>query len=503
MGEYLSPGVFVEEKSSGTKPIAGVGTSTGAFVGIAEKGPIGEARLITNWTQFVNTFGSFIENGYLAYGVFHFFNEGGSKCYVVRTCHYTGTAKDAKASTGTLDDATPEKCMQVTASSEGKWGDKIAIETAAATTTGYDFKLTIYCGDEIVETYDNLTMETLEDTVNAKSSYVRVEKDGWIDEGGNNVSGSGKAPKLAQKVTLAGGDNGLQSSVDGSSSLMSADFIGDENTLNGLHAFDPVDDINIVAIPDMAGDVATIQGAYAYCESRKDCFFVADSLRDKTPTEVLDDKKSLKSSYGAIYYPWIQVSDPLNGKKFVPPSGAVAGIYSRTDIARGVHKSPAGTTDGRVQSALALERVVTKGEHDVLNEPGINVIRFFPDSGICVWGARTMTDDPEWKYVNIRRLFLFLEESIEDSTKWVVFEPNDPKLWGAVKRNITAFLLRVWRDGALFGNSPDEAFFVKVDEENNPPEVRNAGQLIIEVGAAPIRPAEFIIIRISQKTLTK
>jgi phage tail sheath protein FI len=168
-----------------------------------------------------------------------------------------------------------------------------------------------------------------------------------------------------------------------------------------------------------------------------------------------------------------------------------------------VHKAPAGTSEGYLDSVTGIEKIITKGEQDVLNPANINVIRSFPTGGICIWGARTLSADSEWKYINIRRLFLFLEESIDKASQWVVFEPNSPSLWGSVKRNITAFLLRVWRDGALFGSTPEEAFFIKVDEENNPEEVRDAGQLIIEVGVAPVKPAEFVIIRISQKTQSK
>jgi hypothetical protein len=213
---------------------------------------------------------------------------------------------------------------------------------------------------------------------------------------------------------------------------------------------------------------------------------------------------NFNSSYAALYYPWISVSDPITGKPMLtPPSGAVAGTYSYTDVARGVHKAPAGIEVGYLNSAIGVERVITKGEHDTLNPIGVNVIRSFPGTGTVVWGARTLSADSEWKYVNVRRLFLFLEETIDEGTQWVVFEPNTPMLWGKVKRNITAFLTNVWRDGALFGTTAAEAFFVKVDAENNPPEVVDAGRLIIEVGVAPVKPAEFVIIRISQKTLGK
>ena len=155
---------------------------------------------------------------------------------------------------------------------------------------------------------------------------------------------------------------------------------------------------------------------------------------------------SFNSSYAALYYPWVIMSDPLTGgKKLVPPSGAVAGTYAHTDSVRGVHKAPAGTSDGYLDSVSGIERIITKSEHDLLNQPGINVIRSFPTAGICIWGARTLSADSEWKYINIRRLFLFLEESLDKATQWVVFEPNSPALWGSVIRNITAFLLRVCR----------------------------------------------------------
>jgi len=219
---------------------------------------------------------------------------------------------------------------------------------------------------------------------------------------------------------------------------------------------------------------------------------------------VLKDKKdNYNSTFGALYYPWIKISDPAGTTKLLPPSGAIAGIYSRTDVSRGVHKAPAGITDGYVRSAIGVERELTKGENDILYIPGVNAIRAFPGAGICVWGARTVTADPEWKYLNVRRLFLFIEESLDKGSQWVVFEPNDPALWGKVKRNITAFLTGLWRDGALLGTTPDEAFFVKVDAENNPSDVIDAGRLVIEVGVAPVKPAEFVIIRISQKTMAR
>jgi phage tail sheath protein FI len=500
MTEYLSPGVYVEEKSSGVKPIEGVGTSTGAFVGIAERGPIGEAKQIANWTQFINTFGGYIANGYLAYSVYQFFSEGGTRCFVVRTCHYTTitdpTTKTAVASTGTMNDDAAAASIKVTAASEGIWGDKISVEAKAASdaTLTNGFKLVVKYNSDEKESYDNLTIGTVEDAIDNVSAYIKVVKQG------------ANAPKKDTPVTLTSGNNGL-------TSIAATDFEGDGKALNGLHAFDVVDDINIVAMPDMSGNRDAILKGLNYCQNRKDCFFIADPPISLDPTAVKAFKEgtgtyagnAFNSSFGALYYPWVIVSDPLNPKqkKSVPPSGAIAGTYAHTDSVRGVHKAPAGISDGYLDSVSGIERIITKSEHDGLNPIGIDVIRSFPSSGIVVWGARTLSADAEWKYINIRRLFLFLEKSIDKGTQWVVFEPNSPALWGSVIRNITAFLLRVWRDGALFGSTPEEAFYVKVDAENNPPEVRDAGQLIVEVGVAPVKPAEFVIIRIQQKTLSK
>ncbi len=528
MSEYLSPGVYVEEVASGVKPIEGVGTSTGAFVGIAEKGPIGQAVLIPNWTQFVKIFGNFIPNYYLAYSVNQFFKEGGTKCYVVRTCHYDNIteaiSKTAKYSKEILFDASDKETMLVWAFSEGKWGDKISVETKM---TGKPeekkFNLIVRIEKvkskyeptdkieyDLVESYENLTIDEVEHRINGKSSYIKVEKDTWQK---GTKHGSGEIPK-DQIINLKNGNDGIEIETDGKkeSTLKLVDFIGDSSAQNGLHGFDPID-VNIVAIPDKCGDRNAMLEGFNYCQNKKDCFFIADPPSDITPMQAVDFRNgtgdyagnAFNTSFGALYYPWLLVNDPLTGnpRHPVPPSGATAGTFSHVDTVRGVHKAPAGTPDGYLDSANGIERIVTKAEQDTLNPLGINVIRKFPASGICIWGARTLSADPEWKYINIRRLFLYLEKSIDLASQWVVFEPNSPSLWGSVIRNITAFLLMVWRSGALFGSTPEEAFYVKVDEENNPEEVRNVGQLIIEVGVAPVRPAEFVIIRISQKTQAK
>lgn len=288
-------------------------------------------------------------------------------------------------------------------------------------------------------------------------------------------------------------------------------FVGDAAERTGVGGFEAVDEITMVCAPDImaayqAGQLSKDQvkavqlGMLAHCETMKDRFAILDPLPDLSPQTVKEwrmEEAGYDSKYGALYYPWIEIVDPARDGEVtaIPPSGHMAGIYARSDAERGVHKAPANEV---VRGAIGLATQVTKTEQDILNPQGINCIRAFPGRGIRVWGARTLSSDAAWRYVNVRRLFNFVEESIEVGTQWVVFEPNDVDLWERVKRDITAFLTRVWRDGALFGAAPAEAFYVKCDEELNPVEVRDAGQLIVEIGLAPVKPAEFVIFRISQ-----
>jgi len=209
--------------------------------------------------------------------------------------------------------------------------------------------------------------------------------------------------------------------------------------------------------------------------------------------------RARNSFYGSIYYPWIEVRNPFDPREvaWAPPSGHMAGIYARTDTLRGVHKAPANEA---VRGALRLGERVTRAEQAILNDAGVNCIRYFASEGIRIWGARTLAPAAsEWRYINVRRLFNMVEESIADGTRWVVFEPNDAALWKAIRRDVGAFLTRVWRDGALVGATPQEAFFVKCDAETNPPDSVAAGEVITEIGLAPAKPAEFVIFRIGQQ----
>lgn len=272
-----------------------------------------------------------------------------------------------------------------------------------------------------------------------------------------------------------------------------------------LNQFEAIDEIAIVAAPGI-NDIDVLGKIKDHCTNLGDRVAILDSPKTIDLSKPDDVKKlqPFNSNYAALYFPWIQVFDPATKRKnknsdgliYVPPSGHIAGIYARVDNQRGVHKAPANEV---VMGALGMQQKISKNQQDGLNPQGINCIRDL-NGNIRVWGARTLGGDAngEFKYINIRRLFNYLRESIDEGTQWTVFEPNSPDLWARIRRTITAFLLTVWRSGALFGNTPEQAFYVKCDEENNPPEVRDAGQVIIEIGVAVVKPAEFVIFKLSQ-----
>ncbi|MGH3622228.1 MAG: phage tail sheath family protein, partial [Sciscionella sp.] len=292
--------------------------------------------------------------------------------------------------------------------------------------------------------------------------------------------------------------------------LVADDYVGNPAERTGFSGLEAVDDVTMVCVPDLmsayrkgAIDLEAVQAVQlamiTHCELMGDRVAILDpppGLGAQQVKEWRVDKAGYDSKFATMYWPWPKVFDPPTGKNVhVPPCGHIAGIWGRNDDTRGVHKAPANEV---VRGAVALETQITKAEHDLLNPVGINCLRSFPGRGIRVWGARTLSSDPAWRYVNIRRLFNYLEESILLGTQWVVFEPNDPALWARIRRTITAFLVNEWRKGALFGATPDEAFYVKCDSENNPSESIDAGQVLCEVGVAPVKPAEFVIFRLSQ-----
>ena len=537
----------------------GVGTSTAGFVGLAEKGPIsGVPQLVTSFADFKRTYGGFLsenefgEYRFLAYAVEHFFLNGGARAYIARVA--PESAKCAVAAAGDL---------AFTAKNPGVWGDSIVVKVTpsskaktqalekvedkkyrvksaagfnpgdivafageynkveknqdnvltfanefsadivdanlvpAKVITTCEISLEIKC-DDVVETYENVSFNI--DAANyiskktAKSELVEIAYNGANDIAAPYAA-LGSADAAFVKVSFAGGSNGA------AADLSAADFIGTDNgagNRTGIQAFLDNDVVSIMAVPGITDPNVQLT-LVAHCENLASRFAVLDIPRNAKKTDEIAAHRDLfSSSYAALYHPWLTVFDPLDKKNIaIPPSGSIMGIYARSDNTRGVHKAPANEV---VRACVGLDIPFNKGEQDILNPKGINLIRSFPGQGIRVWGARTVSSDPSWKYINVRRLFIFIEETIKANTSWAVFEPNDEALWTRVQRTISVFLTGMWRNGSLAGSSSDEAFFVNIGRNTMSQDDIDNGRLVCVIGVAPVKPAEFVIFRITQKT---
>ncbi len=499
---YKSPGVYVEEVERGVKPIEAVGTSTAAFIGITSEASLkaidaktgerivlesrlNKPTLVTSWTQYCDIFGEFSPGIFLPDAVYGYFANGGSACYITSL----RALKESPGAGGIAEVSIPAKnkgaSFKLTAKIPGPAGnDLVAIIRAE----GEDaFGLTVRG-----ETLSGLSMKKGENYIGEASLTSAT------------ISGVGPASALPAEGSYPFSGGGFQA-------LTPDEIIGDPTDRTGLGGLEAQDNIRLVLCPDlMAGfdgstqareRVKLVQTAIKdHCQAMKYRFAILDAPPDLTAQQASEWQNyiNLDTSYAALYYPWIRVAD-LSGSgattRLVPPSGHIAGIYNRSDAERGVHKAPANEV---VQNAVGVELNLSRGEQDVLNPIGVNCIRAFPGRGIRVWGGRTLSSNGAWRYVNVRRLFIMVEASMDAGLQWVVFEPNDSTLWAKVRRDVTSFLRVVWRSGALFGDTPEQAFYVKCDEELNPPEIRDLGQLVIEVGLAPVKPAEFVIFRITQ-----
>ncbi|MCI8727303.1 MAG: phage tail sheath family protein [Hungatella sp.] len=557
MAEYFTPGVYVEEYDNSPRSIEGVGTSTAGFIGFAEKGPtIGAPSLVTSFKSFTKQFGGFLsefthgEYRYLANSVEQFFINGGTRCFISRVIPEDGAA--AKKEMGLLT---------VEAANEGKWGNRIQVSLSTAerrkmqliaeSGTGYVAKsvegfregdlvevngeynriVTIYdntvtfeaafTGDVVdkgiipktvlylvtvdvsvryndeVENYGELSFNTAAPNYIAsqlsKSELVKVSV-GQLEKLGNPVEAVFGEGIQRGMLTLEGGFDGTMDKVT------PLTFIGvDEGPgkRTGIQSFLENSTVSMMAIPGIT-DPEVIVSLTAHCENLKSRVAVFDMPKDMYKTkDLIEYRGIIDSSYAAMYHPWIQVFDRSSNKSdFVPPSGAVMGIYSRTDINRGVHKAPAN----EIVFCTGLKVNYTKAEQDILNPEGINLIRAIPGQGIRVWGARTASSNTAFKYVNVRRLFIYVEESIKANTNWVVFEPNDATLWQRVSLTISSFLDSMWRTGMLAGASPSEGYFVEIGPSTMSRDDIMNGRLICNIGIAPSRPAEFVIFRVTQHT---
>ncbi|MBA3340121.1 MAG: phage tail sheath family protein [Geodermatophilaceae bacterium] len=505
MPTYLSPGVYVEEVDSGSRPIEGVGTAVAAFVGLAELGPFNSPTLVSNWTQFTTAFGGFVDGSYLAQSVYAYFMNGGGNCFVVRIGDVGSSNGDGRRK---AIEPAPQGVLggyRVVALDAGTTEGDIRVDVSEAggdAPTDAMFKLVVTKGGQIVEEFDRLNTgrgkQNVATLVNAESKLIKIEETG---------TGALERPTVGDSATLV-----LPPPPPAvpSPRLSADDYVGDVAERSGFSGLESVDEVTMVCVPDLmsayqqgAIDLETVQAVQlamiAHCELMGDRIAILDPPPGMNAQQIKEwrvDRAGYDSKYAALYWPWVKAMDPSSGKNvFMPPSGYMAGIWGRNDDTRGVHKAPANEV---VRGAIALEVQITKNEHELLNPVGINCLRSFPGRGIRVWGARTLSSDPAWRYLNVRRLFNYLEESILGGTNWVVFEPNDATLWAKVRRTLSAFLVNEWRKGALFGLTPDEAFFVKCDEETNPAEGIDAGQVVCLVGVAPVKPAEFVIFRLSQ-----
>ncbi|GAB7044486.1 MULTISPECIES: phage tail sheath family protein [Catenuloplanes] len=358
-------------------------------------------------------------------------------------------------------------------------------------------------GDAVTERLGNLRLlgdgpSSLVTAVNSRSQLVRAEGLGPLV-----ALPAGDGEPLLFPSLPDGGGLGLADGDDGYAGLSVADFAGADGgsgARTGIVALEDVDEVAIVAVPGMWS--GTVQSALiAHCEYMKDRFAILDPREGLGVDGVLEFREPFDTSYAALYQPWVTTLHPVTGAAVdLPPSGHVAGIYARVDVERGVHKAPANAIIRGIRARDGLAQHLTRRHQDLLNPRGINALRFFPGQGHRVWGARTLSSDPAWRYVNVRRLFLFLEESIDEGTQWVVFEPNAESLWALVRQTVENFLGTVWRSGALAGTTPDEAFFVACDRTTMTEDDVLNGRLICVVGVAPVHPAEFVVFRVQQKT---
>lgn len=540
--DYFAPGVYVEEIDRGSRPIEGVSTAVGGFVGFTEDirdgAELFKPMLVTNWTQYLNYFASpnsdgFTDfNAYLPFAVYGYFMNGGGRCWITSI----GTQLPGAPKPPTQEPASiringrgnrptfrftlrPEQAaggaINIFISDSGPRALPEGTEGEAPPNTGEYFTVQIRRGDEVLEQYENLTMnrepgQTATYAIAAlrNSMYLNVED---ISQSGQPLS---RRPtngqyELAPPI--------VAQTVD----RFSRDFEGVRDDRTGVRGIFEIDEITMLACPDLMRayqaqvmNLDQIHGIMelmiSMCEGSAsgdipnppNRMVLLDPPPESTkPQHVVEwlNRFNRRSMFAALYYPWIKVPNPRDRGNpiLVPPCGHVMGVWARTDETRGVYKAPANEVP---RGVIGLGYETNFREQELLNPLGINCIRSFPNRGIRIWGARTLVepDKTEWRYISVRRLISYIEKSIELGTQWVVFEPNDEDLWARVKRTVSNFLERIWREGALFGASPEQAFYVKCDEELNPPETRILGRLYIEVGICPVRPAEFVIFRISQ-----
>ncbi|MDB5934428.1 MAG: Phage tail sheath family protein [Massilia sp.] len=531
MPEYLSPGVYVEEVASGPRPIEGVGTSTAGIVGLTERGPT-TPRLVTNWGQFRRWYGDVLPVGisFAPFAARGFFENGGVRLFVARV-----TRSDA--ATAVLDLATATaQLLRIEAMGAGEWGNRLFVRVGPSSRTDsagipVGFRITLLyfrtapnpfidpldpanignpkrVDPDVIEDYDDLSADPLDGNnvlmrVNSNSTLVHASF--------TNTALPPAEPTVAGIPAFAPLAGGGEGAVPISAVEYEGNPAAAPDLRKGLAALEIIDEVALLFVPDevhpaMIGANQLMNTLVTQCERLADRFAILSVPAGQGLVQSIFPPRD--TSYAAIYYPWVRVFDPFTRDTvLVPPAGHVAGIYARSDRERGVHKAPANEVVRDIitrdinATRKPLEFTLARGDHDILNPRGINVIRDFRADrrGIRVWGARTLSSDPLWRYVNVRRLFNYVKESVDEGTQWVVFEPNDDNTWARVRQVVADFLTLVWRSGALFGATEEQAFFVRCGADTMTPADIDAGRLIVEVGIAPVKPAEFVIFRFQQK----
>jgi len=492
----------VEVDGRATPSIHGASTSVAGFVIRAQRGVPGAVHQVTNFTQFTEHFGGYLADAYGAYSVRGFFDNGGAMAYVTRVVvtdsKVTGAAVVASATfpasgaAGGDPVALTVKAGYRGDEDPGAWGNELAVSIAAdPLPSGQDkpsFTLTVHHKGRVVETWEKLTQASTAAKLNdelAGSKYITV-----------TTAGTALPANTSKKLLAGGVDDTVPENNAAAAAAREAAYIA--GIKNG--AFDTFD-VQLLCCPESATK-PVVESGLTYCATRGDCIFVSHVPENQDASAAKSHGGGLRANnvYGALYFPFILVADPLGGQKWIPPTGHVLGVYARTERERGIWKAPAGNA-ARVNNALDVKHHITDTTHtDLVKAGSVNAVRFIPGQGIVVDSSRTLSTNPLWQYVNVRLLFNFVKTSLKGGLRWVVQEPNDPALWNKVKYNsVTPFLMGLWRLGAFGPGQPNEVFTVKVDAENNPPASIQQGILNVEVYFYPSRPAETIVITIGQQ----
>ncbi len=526
MPQYLSPGVYVEEVSYRASSIEGVGTSVAGIVGPTRYGPTrGVPEVVTSFAEFSRIYGDILDLGlggsnvlnHTAIAAKAFFDGGGKQLFVCRVVSAAAAPVAASRSNGVLTLSARFPGAMGNFTLEFDWRDVArTLADISVRSGGADGPIVYTYGGvstdpAAVNSLANMLATAPAKHIDQLSSPVACMLDAAADQAAvaTALDALYEPAALTPPVGSVDGPRYLIDLRDGTDGGMpvAADFAGQADSVNGSSGFaalEDVEDIAIVLAPaatvmNEAGHRAVVVEMQRHCRKMRYRVGIVDARNHMSISEIRAFRNNFDDSRLALYHPWVEISDPrrLTDTIDVPPAGFIAGVYASTDVRRGVHKAPANEI---VVGALGFNQEVNRFQQELLNPEGINCLRSFPGRGHRVWGGRTLSSDPEWKYLNVRRYFLYLERSIDKSTQWVVFEPNGERLWANVRSTVEDFLYNEWFNGRLLGGSPKQAYFVRCDRSTMTQNDLDNGRLICEVGVAALKPAEFVVFRIGQKT---